>query len=39
MGVAARDRVTREFSLQREADGIGAVYQRLFDAGARATAG
>ncbi|MFZ9374495.1 MAG: glycosyltransferase family 4 protein [Burkholderiaceae bacterium] len=36
LGVAARERVTQGFSLQREAEGIGAVYQQLFDAGARA---
>lgn len=31
MGAAARDRVSREFSLEREAQGIAAVYQQLFD--------
>lgn len=31
MGVAARERVSRLFSLEREAQGIAAVYQQLFD--------
>ena len=33
MGDAARARVTEHFSLQREAEGIGRVYQQLFDRG------
>lgn len=33
MGEAARARVTEHFSLQREAEGIGRVYQQLFDRG------
>ncbi len=32
MGQAALDRVTRQFSLQREAEGIGHVYRQMFDA-------
>lgn len=35
MGQAARERVTREFSLQREADGIGRVYTALWAGAAR----
>jgi mannosyltransferase len=30
MGQAARQRVAEHFSLQQEAAGIGAVYQRLW---------
>ena len=33
MGEAARTRVTEQFSLQREAAGIGEVYRQLFDRG------
>ncbi len=33
MGEAARARVVQHFSLQREAQGIAQVYQRLFDGG------
>jgi mannosyltransferase len=33
-GSAARERVAREFSLAREAEGINAVYGRLWDASA-----
>jgi mannosyltransferase len=33
MGQQARDRVTRHFSLQAEADGIAAVYRRLWAQG------
>lgn len=33
MGMAARDRVVGQFSLAREAAGIGAVYQRLLAGG------
>ena len=35
MGQAARDRVMHEFSLAREAEGIGHVYQQLFDSARR----
>lgn len=35
MGQAARERVMREFSLAREAEGIGRVYQQLFDSASR----
>ncbi len=35
MGQVARERVMREFSLAREAEGIGRVYQQLFDSASR----
>ena len=35
MGHAARERVSQEFSLAKEAEGIGRVYQQLFDQAAR----
>jgi mannosyltransferase len=35
MGQAARERVSQEFSLSKEAEGIGRVYQQLFDQAAR----
>lgn len=35
MGQAAHARVSQEFSLAREAEGIGRVYQQLFDQAAR----
>jgi mannosyltransferase len=31
MGHAARERVSQVFSLAKEAEGIGRVYQQLFD--------
>jgi len=31
MGQAARERVSQVFSLAKEAEGIGRVYQQLFD--------
>jgi mannosyltransferase len=33
LGQAAQARVRTHFTLDREAEGIGAVYQRLFDRG------
>jgi mannosyltransferase len=33
MGAAARERVAEHFSLQRESDGIGQVYRKLFERG------